>query len=144
MVREIQPGESHLAAAALIELRTHFESVEALTARIEEQRSGGYRIAASFEGDEAAAVAGFRVVETTFAGRMLYVDDLVARAAFRRHGHAHRVMAWVEAEAQRLGCDQLHLDSGVGADREDAHRFYFNHGMRIASYHFARALTSGE
>jgi GNAT superfamily N-acetyltransferase len=143
MVREIPPGESHIAAAALIELRTHFESVEALTERIDFQRAGGYRIAASLEGDEAAAVAGFRISETTFAGRMLYVDDLVARAKFRRRGHADQVMAWVEEEARRLGCDQLHLDSGVGADREDAHRFYFNHGMRIASYHFARPLTSG-
>jgi GNAT superfamily N-acetyltransferase len=80
------------------------------------------------------------VNETTFAGRMLYVDDLVARAKFRRRGHADAVMAWVEEEARRLRCDQLHLDSGVGADREDAHRFYFNHGMRIASYHFARVL----
>ena len=144
MVREIQPGESHIAAAALIELRTHFESVEALTARIDYQREGGYRIVASLESGEAAAVAGFRVNETTFAGRMLYVDDLVARAKFRRRGHADKVMAWVAEEAVRLGCDQLHLDSGVGADREDAHRFYFNYGMRIASYHFARPVTSGE
>ncbi len=143
MVREIQPGESHIAAAALIELRTHFESVEALTARIDAQRANGYRIAASLEGDEAAAVAGFRLLETTFAGRMLYVDDLVARAKFRRRGHADKVMAWVEEEARRLGCDQLHLDSGVGQDREDAHRFYFNHGMRIASYHFTRPVSSG-
>jgi GNAT superfamily N-acetyltransferase len=143
MVREIPPGESHIAAAALIELRTHFESVERLTARIDEQRANGYRIAASLEGDdEAAAVAGFRVLETTFAGRMLYVDDLVARAKFRRRGHADQVMAWVQAEARRLGCAELHLDSGVGSDRQDAHRFYFNHGMRIASYHFVRPLTS--
>ncbi|RKQ86681.1 acetyltransferase (GNAT) family protein [Solirubrobacter pauli] len=140
MVREIQPGESHIAAAALIELRTHFESVEALTARIDLQRANGYRIAASLNGDEAAAVAGFRVLETTFAGRMLYVDDLVALPRYRRRGHADAVMTWVLEEAGRLGCDQLHLDSGVGLDREDAHRFYFNHGMRIASYHFSRAV----
>lgn len=140
MVREIQPGESHIAAAALLELRTHFESVEALAARIDLQRAGGYRIVASLNGDEAAAVAGFRVLETTFAGRMLYVDDLVALPQYRRRGHADAVMAWVLEEAGRLGCDQLHLDSGVGLDREDAHRFYFNHGMRIASYHFSRAV----
>lgn len=140
MVREIQPGESHIAAEALLELRPHFETVEALTARIDAQRAGGYRIAASLNGDEAAAVAGFRVLETTFAGRMLYVDDLVARAAYRRRGHADAVMTWVVEEAGRLECDQLHLDSGVGLDRQDAHRFYFNHGMRIASYHFARSV----
>jgi GNAT superfamily N-acetyltransferase len=140
MVREIQRGESHIAAAALIELRPHLQTVEALTARIDLQRDDGYRIVASLEGDEAAAVGGFRVNETTFAGRMFYVDDLVARARFRRRGHADAVMRWLEGEARRLECDTFHLDSGVGADREDAHRFYFNHGLRIASYHFAKRV----
>jgi len=50
-------------------------------------------------------------------------------------------MAWVDREARRQGCGELHLDSGVGPDRADAHRFYFRHGMRIASYHFARPLA---
>ncbi len=49
-------------------------------------------------------------------------------------------MAWVAEEAERERCEELHLDSGVGPDREDAHRFYFNHRMRINSYHFARSL----
>ncbi len=31
------------------------------------------------------------------------------------------------------------LDSGVGPARADAHRFYFRHGLRIASHHFQRA-----
>jgi GNAT superfamily N-acetyltransferase len=140
MVREIEAGESHVAAAALLELRPQFETVEALAARIDLQRAEGYRIVASLEGDEAAAVGGFRVKETTFAGRMLYVDDLVACARFRRRGHADAVMRWIDAEARRLDCDTLHLDSGVGPEREDAHRFYFNHGMRIASFHFAKAV----
>ena len=88
----------------------------------------------------AAAVAGFRIAENTAWGRFLYVDDLVTRADMRGRGHADAVMAWVEAEAERQGCDELHLDSGVGPEREDAHRFYFRHGMRITSYHFARRV----
>jgi hypothetical protein len=27
-----------------------------------------------------------------------------------------------------------------GADREDAHRLYFNKGMRISAYHFSRSV----
>jgi hypothetical protein len=50
-------------------------------------------------------------------------------------------MAWVQQEAERQGCEELHLDSGVGPEREDAHRFYFRHRMRITSYHFARTLN---
>ena len=141
-VRELQAGESHLAAAALLELRPDIGTPWALAERVERQRAAGYRLVASFEPgvDDAAAVAGFRLAEGLAWGRHVYVDDLVTRAALRGRGHADAVMAWVADEARRLGCEQLHLDSGVGPDRADAHRFYFRHGMRIVSYHFARGL----
>lgn len=141
-VRELPAGESHLAAAALLELRPQWGTADALTARIDAQRAGGYRLAASFaDGErEAAAVAGFRIGESLHMGRHCYVDDLVTRSASRGRGHADAVMAWVQAEARARGCAWLHLDSGVGPEREDAHRFYFRHGMRIASYHFSRPL----
>jgi GNAT superfamily N-acetyltransferase len=140
--RELPVGESHRAALALLELRPRLETVDRMTSQIDAQRSDGYRVVASFEdGDEdAAAVAGFRVVHNLAWGRFVYVDDLVTRAALRGRGHADAVMAWVEREARRQGCGELHLDSGVGPDRADAHRFYFRHGMRISSYHFGRAL----
>ena len=140
--RELQPGESHLAAAALLELRPHLETPDAVTARVNTQRADGYRLAASFEpGDpDAAAVAGFRIGESLAWGRHVYVDDLITREALRGGGHADAVMAWVEEEARRQDCGQIHLDSGVGPDRADAHRFYFRHRLRIESYHFARGL----
>jgi GNAT superfamily N-acetyltransferase len=141
-VRELEAGESHRAAAALLELRPELGSEDALLERIEAQRPAGYRLAGSFEPGEpdAAAVAGFRIAESLAWGRFLYVDDLVTRAALRGRGHADAVMAWIEEEGRRRGCGQLHLDSGVGPDRADAHRFYFRHGLVIASYHFARRL----
>jgi GNAT superfamily N-acetyltransferase len=71
------------------------------------------------------------------------VDDLVTREALRGRGHADAVMAWVEDEARRAGCGQLHLDSGLGPDRADAHRFYFRHGLTIVSHHFAKGLGGG-
>jgi GNAT superfamily N-acetyltransferase len=140
--RELHVGESHRAALALLELRPRLETVDRITSQIDAQRYDGYRVVGSFEeGDEdAAAVAGFRVVHNLAWGRFAYVDDLVTRAALRGRGHADAVMAWVEREARRQGCGELHLDSGVGPDRADAHRFYFRHGMRISSYHFGRAL----
>jgi GNAT superfamily N-acetyltransferase len=140
--RELQRGESHLAAAALLELRPHLETAERLVQRIDEQRADGYRLAASFEPGEAdaAAVAGFRIGTNLASGRHAYVDDLVTRAALRGRGHADAVMAWVEDEARAAGCAQLHLDSGVGPNRADAHRFYFAHGLTIVSHHFAKPL----
>ena len=142
-VRELDVGESRRATAALLELRPHIASAEEMVALVDAQRQAGYRLAGSFEaGDgDAAAVAGFRLGESLAWGRFLYVDDLVTRAVLRGRGPGDAVMAWVEREARRLRCDGLHLDSGVGPERADAHRFYFRHGMRITSYHFARAIA---
>ncbi len=142
-VRELTAGESHQGALCLLELRPHLGSRDALVAQVEAQRASGYRLVASFEeGEEdAAAAAGFRVRESLGWGRYLYIDDLVTRQALRGRGHADAVMAWVVEEARSQGCGQLHLDSGVGPERADAHRFYFGHRLRIRSYHFARELT---
>ena len=134
--RELEPGEERLAAETLLELRPHWGDAETLARRIAAQREDGYRVVASFDdgdgdGDDVAgAVAGFRLGRNTAWGSHLYVDDLVTRGDRRGRGHAGAAMALVE----------LHLDSGVGPEREAAHRLYFRHGMRIASYHFTKPL----
>ena len=120
-------------------LRPHLAGGDAFVARVDEvQRPEGYRLVAAFEdGHEAVAVAGFRILHNLAWGtRALYVDDLSTRPDARRRGHAGALLGWLRAEARRLECDEFHLDSGVGPERLDAHRLYFNAGMRIASYHF--------
>jgi GNAT superfamily N-acetyltransferase len=142
-VREIGPGETRLAARTLLELRPGLGSPEALVRQVDErQRPAGYRLVGAFDhgAEDATAVAGFRINEFLAWGLHLYVDDLVTAAAHRGRGHADRLFAWLEQEARQAGCTQFHLDSGVGEDREDAHRFYFRHGLRIASFHFTREL----
>ena len=109
----------------------------------EVQRPQGYRLVGSFDqhdGSPAAAVAGFRGGHSLAWGRFLYVDDLSTSPDARRRGHAGLLMDWLLEEAGRLGCDSLHLDSGVGLERADAHRLYLNHGLRIVSHHFAREV----
>lgn len=142
-VRELPAGETRRAARALLELRPQYGDAEHLAARVDDvQRAGGYRLLGSFEegAEEASAAAGFRLIESLHWGRGMYVDDLVTLPEARGRGHADALFRWLEAEADRQGCDSFHLDSGVGPDRADAHRFYFRHGLRIASYHFARGL----
>jgi GNAT superfamily N-acetyltransferase len=73
-------------------------------------------------------------------GRYLYVDDLSTVPAARQQGHARDLLSWLHQEARRSGCRYLHLDSGVGSDRVDAHRLYFNAGYRISSHHFGREV----
>ncbi len=143
MIRELGRHETRLAYRAMLELRPEIGSEADFVRRVNElQRVEGYRLAASFAEavPEAAAAAGFRSGHFLAWGHIVYVDDLSCRAEFRRQGHAGALMDWLLAEARRLGCDELHLDSGVGADRTDAHRLYLNQGMRISAHHFGIKL----
>jgi GNAT superfamily N-acetyltransferase len=141
-VREIGAGETALAARTLLELRPWLETEAALVRQADRQRASGYRLVGVFDNrdEQAAAVAGFRINEFLAWEKHLYVDDLVTASAHRGQGHADRLFAWLEEEARQSGCTQFHLDSGLGEDRQDAHRFYFRHGLRIAAFHFQREL----
>ena len=125
------------------ELRPHFADEESFVRRVDGvQRAEGYRLIGAFEdgGEDAVAVAGFRIGHMLAWGRFLYVDDLSTLPAARRRGHGRALLEWLAEEARRLDCEQLHLDSGVGPDRFDAHRLYLNVGLGITSHHFARRL----
>jgi GNAT superfamily N-acetyltransferase len=141
MVRELPPSETRLAFLAMQALRTDLVDEHSFVRRVDEiQRPEGYRLLGSFEegSSEAIAAAGFRTGHSLAWGHYLYVDDLSTLPQARRGGHGRALLEWLVEEAKRLGCDQLHLDSGVGLDRADAHRLYLNAGMVIASHHFAR------
>ena len=143
MIRELAAGETHLAYKAMLELRPHIGSATEFATHVDTvQRPEGYRVVASFsDGDEqAAGAAGFRVLHYIAWGHALYCDDLTTRPKHRGHGHAGQLLDWMIEEARRLGCGEFHLDSGVGPDRTDAHRLYFNKRMRISSHHFSRPV----
>jgi GNAT superfamily N-acetyltransferase len=123
-------------------LRTHHDDLDAFVRRVDEvQRPEGYRLLGAFdEAGRCLAVAGFREVNTLAWGHVIYVDDLSTHPDGRRRGYGRALLEWVADEAARLGCDQVHLDSGVEANRLDAHRLYLNTGMRITSFHFAKPV----
>lgn len=142
MIRELQPGESRLAHAAMAELRPPFAAdPDAFISRVDDvQRPQGYRLYAAFnrEDTDAAAVAGFRRGTYLAWGDVLYIDDLSTRAAFRGRGYGRALLDAVAAEGIRLGCNAIHLDSGH--QRYDAHRLYLAAGYEIRSHHFVRQL----
>ncbi len=141
MIREVIPPDTGSAFRAMRALRANLGDEESFVRAVDEvQRAEGYRLVAAFEDGEpeAVAVAGFRTSHSLAWGYYLYVDDLSTLPDARRRGHARALLDWLLGEGKRLGCGQLHLDSGVGLDRADAHRLYLNAGMVIASHHFAR------
>jgi GNAT superfamily N-acetyltransferase len=147
--RELPPEETHLAFGVMRELRPHLTSVDDFVAQVNgPQRGEGYRLVASFgdaaEGGAAGinggpavvAVGGFRRLHTLAWGDLIYIDDLVTLESHRGQGHAHRLLEWIHAEARRLGCEQIHLDSAP--HRHPAHRLYLNERFHISSFHFSR------
>jgi GNAT superfamily N-acetyltransferase len=120
--------------AVMHELRPHVDRASFVGRVRRQERQSGYRLAYRAEDGRPVAVAGFRLLENLAWGRFLYVDDLVTAGAARSKGHGAALLGWLRAHARSLGCDALHLDSGV--QRIDAHRFYEREGMARSSYHF--------
>jgi GNAT superfamily N-acetyltransferase len=142
-VREIPEGEAERAALAMLELRPRWDTAAAVVAFIDNSlRPVGYRLVGAFEADQsdAVAAAGFRELRSLAWGHYLYVDDVSTLSSARRSGCGERLMDWLGQEAARLGCEGLHLDSGVAADRAPAHRLYMRHKLRISAHHFEREI----
>lgn len=134
-------ARTYAAFCALREGRAIMASADQFVSWVnEKQRPQGYRIVGAFlpETQDAVAAGGFRVHCMLSRGLMLYVDDLVTLPGHRSSGHADRIFAWLVEEGRRLGCEQLHLDSGH--QRYDAHRFYLKHGMVMNAHHFSMHL----
>lgn len=124
-------------------LRTDLTDERSFVRQVEEiQRPEGYRLVAAFEEGEASAcaVGGFRTGYSFAWGRYLYVDDISTLPEARLRGHGRQLLDWLVEEAGQLGCKQVHLDSGVGLDRGDAHRLYLKAGLVIVAHHFARLV----
>jgi GNAT superfamily N-acetyltransferase len=119
------------------QLRTHLREDEFLPT-IRRQEAGGFRLAFVEDAGRVRAVAGFRVMDNLYSGRVLYVDDLVTDEAARSRGYGKQLLEWLVGRAREANCRTLELDSGV--QRFDAHRFYLTNRMVIASHHFRLEL----
>jgi GNAT superfamily N-acetyltransferase len=119
------------------QLRTHLEQPH-FVETVRRQEAGGFRLAFVEDEEEVRAVAGYRVMDNLYAGRVLYVDDLVTDESVRSRGYGRRLLDWLVEQARADGCKSLELDSGV--HRFDAHRFYLTNRMIISSHHFRLPL----
>ena len=138
---DLEPGDPRLTAdvlPVLMELRPHL-TPDSFAHVYRDGHPQGLRYTAVYDDDRCVAVAGWRLVATTVALRKLYVDDLVTDAGHRGRGVGAALLRELESRAREAGCRVLDLDSG--ADRADAHRFYFREGMVIRGLHFIRRLV---
>jgi GNAT superfamily N-acetyltransferase len=139
MVLKVTTDEQILAVHEVMhQLRPKISRDDFLATIKRMQETDGYQLAAVFDEGAVRAVAGYRVIEMLWCGKILYVDDLNTDERHRSKGYGKVLLDWLKNEASAQGCGQLHLDSGV--QREQAHRFYFREGMTITAYHFRLAL----
>ena len=109
--------------------------------RVRRMERDGFRLAMLTTDGGVEAVAGLRIYENLYSGRICYVDDLVTNQEARSKGHGAALLRWVRDHARDAGCVALELDSGT--QRHSAHRFYFRERMTIANYHFVLPLPPG-
>jgi GNAT superfamily N-acetyltransferase len=107
-------------------------------ARVQIQQAEGYQLAYLEAGGVVASCAGFRLQNLLWAGKTLYVDDLVTDSAQRSKGHGEAILQWLIALAREAECDTVMLDSGT--HRHEAHAFYFRQGLKITDFHFKLSL----
>lgn len=141
-VREVAAGETGSVHAAMAALRPHHGDRGAFVVRVDRDlRPQGYRLLGAFEdgAPEAVGVLGFRPQSLLHLGDTLYVDDLSVLPTARRRGVATALLDAVAAEARRLECSAVTLDSGH--QRRDAHTLYLRYGFAIVSHHFALDLS---
>ncbi len=106
--------------------------------RLHQVFSNGARMLVAVDDDKVVGLAVWRLIENTYEGLRLYVDDLVTDENERSKGIGKALLQHLEAKAKDFGCNVLTLDSGV--QRAAAHKFYFREGMHIASYCFRKSL----
>jgi GNAT superfamily N-acetyltransferase len=123
----------------MLQLRPHIRPDDYLPTVRRMMESDGYRLVAASRDGAVRAVAGYRLMEMLYCGRLLYVDDLVSDENARSAGYGRALIEWLRNEARAHGCAEIHLDSGV--QRKDAHRFYFRERFTIAGYHFTIPLA---
>ena len=131
------PGLASMAEAVHRQLRPqlpvdYVACIEAICAE-------GGRLAAAVHADRVAGLALWRIIDNTFEGRRLFVDDLVTDEALRGRGVGKFLLGWLAGEGRRAGCAVLALESGV--QRQRAHAFYFREGFSSPSFSFRKKLV---
>lgn len=133
-------GDALLARCEAVHRQLRPQLPSDYTERMREILSSGAQMIAAEDEGQVLGVAVFRIIENSFEGRKLYVDDLVTDESKRSQGVGSALMNWLEAHARKTGCSTLALDSG--SQRHRAHGFYFRQGLHIASYSFRKLLDA--
>jgi GNAT superfamily N-acetyltransferase len=103
--------------------------------------AGGYRCVAAWRGAALVGVAGFWTGTALWCGTYVEPDNVVVDEAQRGSGIGGALLAWVEAEAERLGCEILKLETD--AARRRTREFYRRAGYEEPGVVMIKTLSAG-
>ncbi|TAF15130.1 MAG: GNAT family N-acetyltransferase [Alphaproteobacteria bacterium] len=139
-IRELTSEADFLAMLPLVQQLNPSITLEIFHERLPQMRAQGYRcIAYVDETGTYRGLCGFWCGTRFWCGNFIDIDNFVVDEAWRSRGIGKKLLAWVEAEALRLGCQQTGLDCYT--TYHEAHKLYMREGYIIRGYHFTKALS---
>ena len=111
---------------------------ENFVSQIKTMQHEGYVLLSISEGHNVVAAAGYRVFTMLYAGKLLYIDDLVILESHRGKGYASALLHYMYDVALQQNCHSVQLDSGP--TRTDANKLYYKENFELNAYHFTRQL----
>jgi GNAT superfamily N-acetyltransferase len=137
-IKELAFNELEQAFAVVSQLRTHL-SLEQYIDLVKIMKPNGYQIVCLFENGKIISYAGFAELTNLYYGKHIWVYELVTDKAMRGEGYGGLLLSHIEKYAADKSLNCIALSSGV--QREEAHRFYENHGnYEKVSYVFKKNL----
>jgi GNAT superfamily N-acetyltransferase len=102
---------------------------------------GNYRCVAAYLGDRLVGAAGFWTGTQLWCGKYVEADHVVVESSLRSRGIGALLMAWIEAEAERVGCSTIRIAMVLGKER--THQFYRRIGYFDDGLLMVKALSRG-
>jgi GNAT superfamily N-acetyltransferase len=103
-------------------------------------KQGNYRCIAAFAGDRMVGVSGFWSGMLLWCGRFVEPEHVVVEPTLRSQGIGAKLLAWIEAEAMRLGYDVAMVAMILGKDR--TRDFYRRNGYADDGLILVKTLSS--
>lgn len=100
-----------------------------------------YRCIAAYIDERMVGASGFWTGTQLWCGKYIEADNVVVDSAVRSQGIGGKMMAWIEAEAERTECAVVRIAMVLG--RERTHQFYTRNGYFDDGLLMVKALSRG-
>lgn len=136
-IRELDLKELYTAYDVVSQLRVEL-SYKEFEDLVYDMRHMEYKMFGIMEGEELITYAGVAVQTNLYHRRHLFVFELVTDEKYRGKKYGEMMLEYLYDYSKMCMCENIVLSSGFA--REDAHRFYENHGFEKVGYMFIKAV----